>query len=104
MSPSGKNLSRTICGQKIGEINLEDDLERKNKNKMFIKNLNFSFQWSPRGPSERGQVHPVRSRSPGPRQGRDELHAADEVHVQQPHRGLRQRASLEAAARQLTSS
>ena len=49
-------------------------------------------------------MHPVRSRSPGPRQGRDELHAADEVHVQQPHRGLRQRASLEAAARQLTSS
>ena len=101
MSPSKKNLSRAICGpknrgKKVGK--------EKNKNKMFIKNLNFSFQWSSRGPSERGKMHPVRSRSPGPRQGRDELHAADEVHVQQPHRGLRQRASLEAAARQLTSS
>ena len=46
----------------------------------------------------------VRSRAASSRQRRHELHAADEVHVQQPHRGLRQRASLEAAARQLTSS
>ena len=62
----------------------------------------FLFQRSPRGPAERRKVLTVRSRAASSRQRRHELHAADEVHVQQPDGRNNRRTGLEKASRQLT--
>lgn len=60
------------------------------------------FQRPPRSSSQRGQVHAVRPRSVGVGEGRDELHASDEVHDQQ-HRRNDLRTSLQATQSQLTT-
>ena len=51
----------------------------------LLCSLNFltipSLQRSPGGPQSRGQVRSVRPGPPRSRQGHNDLHAADEVHV-----------------------
>ena len=69
----------------------------------FKKRFVAFFQWAPRSSSKRGKVFSIWPCTPGPGQGCDELHAPDEVHVQQLGR-YSNRASLQEAQSQLTIS
>ena len=53
----------------------------------YYLTLTLYFQWAPRHPAAGGQVPGVRPGPPGASEGHYDLHAPDQVHVQQPRLG-----------------
>ena len=55
------------------------------KSDSFVRSLIlFPFQWSPGNLEAGGQVSALRPGATGPGQGYHDLHAPDQIHVQQP--------------------